>query len=75
MPFRLKRSTKMHFDSLSLLKVESTVCFQRKRSTLTSCALNPRALISSLIQKNRTQKSREHSLKPLRIKPFNDSPR
>ena len=28
---RLKRSARMHFDSLSLLKVESTVCFQRKR--------------------------------------------
>ncbi|MES4977030.1 hypothetical protein [Gardnerella vaginalis] len=72
---RLKHNSRMHFDSLSLLKVESTLCFQRKRSTLTSCALDPRALISSLKQKNRTQKSREHSLKPLRIKPFNDSPR
>ncbi|CQB86465.1 Uncharacterised protein [Chlamydia trachomatis] len=28
---RLKRSARMHFDSLSLLKAESTVCFQRKR--------------------------------------------
>ena len=28
---RLKRSARRHFDSLSLLKVESTVCFQRKR--------------------------------------------
>ena len=28
---RLKRSARMHFDSLSLLKVESTVRFQRKR--------------------------------------------
>ncbi|WP_225622800.1 hypothetical protein, partial [Gardnerella vaginalis] len=28
---RLKRSARMHFDSLSLLKVEDTVCFQRKR--------------------------------------------
>ena len=27
----LERSVRMHFDSLSLLKVESTVCFQRKR--------------------------------------------
>ncbi|KXI18213.1 hypothetical protein HMPREF3230_00404 [Gardnerella vaginalis] len=43
--------------------------------TLTSCALNPRALISSLKQQNHTQKPREPSLKPLRIKPFNDSPR
>ncbi|MFU0530527.1 MULTISPECIES: hypothetical protein [Gardnerella] len=49
---RLKHNSRMHFDSLSLLKVESTVCFQRKRSTLTSCALNPRALISSLKQPN-----------------------
>ncbi|KXI17184.1 hypothetical protein HMPREF3230_00713 [Gardnerella vaginalis] len=40
---RLKHNSRMHFDSLSLLKVESTVCFQRKRSTLTSCALDPRA--------------------------------
>ncbi|KXA19224.1 hypothetical protein HMPREF3216_00172 [Gardnerella vaginalis] len=38
---RLKHNSRMHFDSLSLLKVESTVCFQRKRSTLTSCALKP----------------------------------
>ncbi|EPI58570.1 hypothetical protein HMPREF1579_01173 [Gardnerella vaginalis JCP8066] len=51
------------------------MCFQRKRSTLTSCALDPRAYTCSLIQQNRTQKSREHSLKLLRIKPFNDSPR
>ncbi|MFU0532253.1 hypothetical protein [Gardnerella vaginalis] len=72
---RLKHNSRMHFDSLSLLKVESTVCFQRKRSTLTSCALDPRALTCSLIQQNHAQKSREHSLKPLRIKPFNDSPR
>jgi len=43
--------------------------------TLTSCALDPRALICSLIQKNHAQKPREPSLKPLRIKPFNDSPR
>ncbi|EPI45137.1 hypothetical protein HMPREF1581_01516, partial [Gardnerella vaginalis JCP8108] len=48
---------------------------QRKRSTLTSCALNPRASTCSHIQQNRTQKPREPSLKPLRIKPFNDSPR
>ncbi|WP_350222948.1 hypothetical protein [Gardnerella swidsinskii] len=72
---RLKHNSRMHFDSLSLLKVESTVCFQRKRSTLTSCALDPRALISSLIQPNCAQKSREHSLKPSYTKPFNDSPR
>ncbi|MFP1692879.1 hypothetical protein [Gardnerella vaginalis] len=52
---RLKHNSRMHFDSLSLLKVESTVCFQRTRSTLTSCALNPRALISSLIQPNWAQ--------------------
>ncbi|EPI42519.1 hypothetical protein HMPREF1584_00933 [Gardnerella vaginalis JCP8481A] len=43
LPFHLKRSAKKHPNSLSLLKVESTLCFQRKRSTLTSCALNPRA--------------------------------
>ncbi|KXI15872.1 hypothetical protein HMPREF3230_01258, partial [Gardnerella vaginalis] len=42
--------------------------------TLTSCALDPRALICSLKQQNRTQKSQEPSLKPLRIKPFNDRP-
>nr|WP_329557869.1 hypothetical protein [Gardnerella vaginalis] len=72
---RLKHNSRMHFDSLSLLKVESTVCFQRKRSTLTSCALNPRASTSSLKQPNCTQKSREPSLKPPHIKPFNDSPR
>ncbi|EIK83169.1 hypothetical protein CGSMWGv00703Bmash_04530 [Gardnerella pickettii 00703Bmash] len=29
--FRLKRSAKKQFGALSLLKVESTVCFQRKR--------------------------------------------
>ncbi|KXI15970.1 hypothetical protein HMPREF3230_01243 [Gardnerella vaginalis] len=46
-----------------------------KRSTLTSCALNPKAFISSLKQPNCTQKSREPSLKPPHIKPFNDSPR
>ena len=28
---RLKRSARMQFGALSLLKVESTVCFQRKR--------------------------------------------
>ena len=72
---RLKYNSRMHFDSLSLLKVESTVCFQRKRSTLTSCALDPKASTRSLKQQNRTQKPREPSLKPLRIKPFNDSPR
>ena len=43
--------------------------------TLTSCALNPRASTCSLKQQNRTQKPREPGLKPLRIKPFNDSPR
>ena len=42
--------------------------------TLTSCALDPRALISSLKQPNCTQKPQEPSLKLLRIKPFNDSP-
>jgi len=31
LPFRLKRSAKRQFGALSLLKVESTVCFQRKR--------------------------------------------
>ncbi|MFU0555782.1 hypothetical protein ACMZ73_02370 [Gardnerella vaginalis] len=72
---RLKHNSRMHFDSLSLLKVESTVCFQRTRSTLTSCALDPRALTSSLKQPNCAQKPRKPSLKPLRIKPFNDSPR
>nr|WP_325047855.1 hypothetical protein [Gardnerella leopoldii] len=71
---RLKHNSRMHFDSLSLLKVESTVCFQRKRSTLTSCALDPRALICFLKQQNHAQKPREPSLKPPRIKPFNDSP-
>ncbi len=63
----------MHFDSLSLLKVESTLCFQRKRSTLASCALNPRALISSPIQTKYVQKPRELRLEQARIKPFNDS--
>ena len=63
----------MHFDSLSLLKVESTVCFQRKRSTLTSCALNPTPSTCFLKQQNHAQKPREVSLKPLRIKSFNDN--
>ena len=31
LPFRLKRSAKREFGALSLLRVESTVCFQRKR--------------------------------------------
>ncbi|EPI58396.1 hypothetical protein HMPREF1579_01272 [Gardnerella vaginalis JCP8066] len=31
LPFRLERSAKRQFGALSLLKVESTVCFQRKR--------------------------------------------
>lgn len=43
--------------------------------TLTSCALDPRALTSSLKQPNCAQKPREPSLKPPCIKPFNDSPR
>ncbi|EPI40806.1 hypothetical protein HMPREF1586_01367 [Gardnerella vaginalis JCP8522] len=43
--------------------------------TLTSCALDPRALTSSHIQPNCAQKPRKPSLKPPRIKPFNDSPR
>nr|WP_318779071.1 hypothetical protein [Gardnerella vaginalis] len=72
---RLKYNSRMHFDSLSLLKFESTVCFQRKRSTLTSCALDPRALISSLKQPNCAQKPRQASLKQPHAKPFNDSPR
>ncbi|WP_080576771.1 hypothetical protein [Gardnerella greenwoodii] len=72
---RLKHNSRMHFDSLSLLKVESTVCFQRKRSTLTSCSLDHRALISSHKQANCAQKPREPSLKPPHAKPFNNSPR
>ncbi|MFP1711421.1 hypothetical protein [Gardnerella vaginalis] len=72
---RLKHNSRMHFDSLSLLKVESTLCFQRKRSTLTSCALDPRALISSLKQPKYVQKPRQASLQPPHAKPFNDRPR
>ncbi|MGV7019801.1 hypothetical protein ACWA09_03785 [Gardnerella vaginalis] len=72
---RLKHNSRMHFDSLSLLKVESTVCFQRKRSTLTSCALDPRALISSLKQQNHSQKPLRAILQSPRIKPFNDNSR
>ncbi|MDK8249345.1 hypothetical protein QP840_05925, partial [Bifidobacterium sp. UMB6791A] len=31
LPERLKRSARRQFGALSLLKVESTVCFQRRR--------------------------------------------
>ncbi|RFT42856.1 hypothetical protein CG396_02470 [Bifidobacteriaceae bacterium N170] len=31
LPERLKRSARRQFGALGLLKVESTVCFQRKR--------------------------------------------
>ncbi|MFU0514529.1 hypothetical protein ACMZ8K_03175 [Gardnerella swidsinskii] len=41
---RLKHNSRMHFDSLSLLKVESTVCFQRKRSTLSILCTQPQSV-------------------------------
>ena len=48
LPERLKRSVRRQFGALSLLKVESTVCFQRKRSR--SRAVTRERLTENVVQ-------------------------
>ena len=51
--------------------IRECTSIQRKRSTLTSCALDPRALTCFLIQPKHVEKPREPGLKPPHAKPFN----
>ncbi|KXA17581.1 hypothetical protein, partial [Gardnerella vaginalis] len=47
LPEHLERSVRRQFDSLSLLKVESTVCFQRKRGCERAVTRERYALIAA----------------------------